>query len=121
MAGLDPYIGFLHTDRPGRESLALDLMEEFRPLIADRLALALVNRREVAPDGFEERDGGSVRMTDRTRRKVVGAYQQRKREAVKHPFLGHKTTVGRLPFLQARLLARRIRGDVAEYPPCVMK
>jgi len=120
-AGLDPSVGFLHVDRPGRPGLALDLMEEFRPLIADRLALTLVNRQQVKPEGFVRRDGGSVMMDDATRRTVLSAYQQRKREEITHPLLDQKSPVGRLPFLQARLLARHLRGDLPAYVPCVPK
>jgi CRISPR-associated protein Cas1 len=120
-AGLDPSVGFLHVDRPGRPGCALDLMEEFRPLVADRLALTLVNRHQVRPGGFETRDGGAVSMDDATRRAVLGAYQQRKREEVTHPLLDCKTPIGRLPFLQARVLARCLRGDLPTYVPCVLK
>jgi CRISPR-associated protein Cas1 len=120
-AGLDPSIGFLHVDRPGRPGLALDLMEEFRSLLADRLALALVNRQQVRPDGFVTRDGGAVSMDDGTRRVVLSAYQQRKREEVVHPYLGVKVPIGRLPFLQARVLARHLRGDLSSYVPCIPK
>jgi CRISPR-associated protein Cas1 len=120
-AGLDPSVGFLHTDRPGRPGLALDLMEEFRPLIADRVALTLVNRQQVAADGFVVRDGGGVEMTEATRRAVIGEYQRRKRDEVTHPTLGQKCPVGRLWFLQARILARVLRGDLPQYVPCVLK
>lgn len=120
-AGLDPSVGLLHVDRPGRPGLALDLMEEFRPLLADRLALALVNRQQVKPDGFQTRDGGAVMMDDATRKTVLAAYQQRKREEVTHPYLGQRSPLGRLPFLQARVLARHIRGDLETYVPCVLK
>lgn len=119
--GLDPSVGFLHVDRPGRPGLALDLMEEFRPLVADRVALALVNRQQVAPDGFLIREGGVVEMTEATRRTVLAAYQARKRDEVTHPTLEQKCTVGRLWFLQARILARVLRGDLASYVPCVLK
>jgi CRISPR-associated protein Cas1 len=120
-AGLDPAVGYLHVDRPGRPGLALDLMEEFRPLIADRLVLALINRQQVKESGFEKRDGGAIYMDEATRRTVVGAYQQRKREPVTHPLLNQKTPLGRLPFLQARILARCLRGDLPAYVPCVLK
>jgi CRISPR-associated protein Cas1 len=120
-AGLDPSVGFLHVDRPGRPGLALDLMEEFRPLVADRIALALVNRQQVKPSGFVTREGGAVQMDDATRRAVLVAYQQRKREEVTHPVLEQKAPVGRLPFLQARILARHLRGDLPAYVPCVVK
>jgi len=119
--GLDPSVGFLHSDRPGRPSLALDLMEEFRPLIADRHVLTLINRKEVDKNCFTKRDGGAVEMSDTARKTVVSSYQQRKQEEVTHPLLEQKMTVGMLPFCQARLLARYIRGDIPEYPPCVMK
>jgi len=120
-AGLDPNVGFLHADRPGRPSLALDLMEEFRPLIADRLVLTLINRKEVGPEGFIKREGGAVEMDEKTRRAVVSAYQQRKQEEVTHPLLDQTAIVGLLPHLQAKLLARHIRGDIPEYPPCVLR
>ncbi|MBI4801328.1 MAG: type I-C CRISPR-associated endonuclease Cas1 [Elusimicrobia bacterium] len=120
-AGLDPNVGFLHSDRPGRPSLALDLMEEFRPMIADRHVLTLINRREVDKGCFTKRDGGAVEMSDAARKAVVSGYQQRKQEEVEHPLLEQKMTVGMLPFAQARLLARYIRGDIQEYPPCVLR
>jgi CRISPR-associated protein Cas1 len=119
--GLDPAVGFLHADRPGRLSLALDLMEEFRALLADRLVLALINRRQVSPKGFTTDPGGSVRMDDATRRTVLVAYQQRKREEVQHPLLKESVPVGLLPHIQARLLARTLRGDLADYPALVLK
>lgn len=115
--GLDPQVGFLHRDRPGRAGLALDLMEEFRPFLADRLALSLVNRRQVRPSGFEAREDGGVWMTDATRKTVLVAYQERKQEEITHPFLGEKTTVGMLVHLQSQLLARHLRGDLDAYPP----
>lgn len=120
-AGLDPSVGFLHVDRPGRPGLALDLMEEFRPLIADRVALTLVNRQQVTADGFVVREGGGVEMTDATRRAVIAEYQKRKRDEVTHPTLEQKCPVGRLWFLQARILARVLRGDLPQYVPCVLK
>jgi CRISP-associated protein Cas1 len=120
-AGLDPSVGFLHVDRPGRPGLALDLMEEFRPLLADRLALALVNRQQVKTGGFNVREGGAVQMDDATRKTVVAAYQQRKREELTHPYLNQKVPMGRLPFLQARILARYLRGDLSVYVPCIPK
>jgi CRISPR-associated protein Cas1 len=120
-AGLDPSVGFLHVDRPGRPGLALDLMEEFRPLLADRLVLALVNRQQVKPGGFTTREGGAVQMDEATRRAVLGAFQQRKREVVTHPTLDQKVPVGRLPFLQARILARHLRGDLPSYVPCIVR
>jgi CRISPR-associated protein Cas1 len=119
--GLDPAVGFLHVDRPGRLSLALDLVEQFRPLIADRLILSLVNRRQVAPDGFETQPGGAVLMDAKTRKAVLAALTARKREQVTHPLLGELVTIGLLPHIQARLLARHLRGDVDEYPALVLK
>jgi CRISPR-associated protein Cas1 len=120
-AGLDPEVGFLHRDRPGRPGLALDLMEEFRPYLADRLALSLINRRQVQPGGFEQAAAGAVSMTPDTRKAVLVAYQKRKQEEVVHPYLNEKTTVGLLIHLQARLLARHLRGDSDAYPAFVWR
>jgi CRISPR-associated protein Cas1 len=119
--GLDPQAGFLHADRPGRPSLALDLMEEFRPFIADRLVLTLINRLQVKPEGFKKTETGAVTMTPETKREVLKAYQERKREELEHPFLEEKAAVGLLPYIQARLLARYLRGDLDGYPPFVWK
>lgn len=115
--GLDPQVGYLHTLRPGRPALALDLMEELRPAVADRLALSLINRRQLGPDDFEQRPGGAVSLTDKGRKTVVVAYQERKQEDVPHQFLGRKMPLGLVPHMQARLLARQLRGDLAGYPP----
>jgi len=120
-AGLDPAVGFFHRDRPGRPSLALDLIEEFRPFLADRLVLSLINRRQVTAKGFTEQPTGAVSMDDDTRKTVLTAYQNRKQDTVEHPFLGEKTTVGLLVHLQARLLARLLRGDLDGYPPFIAK
>lgn len=120
-SGLDPAVGFLHRDRPGRPGLALDLMEEFRVFLADRLALSLINRRQVQASGFQVAPSGGVRMDDDTRRTVLVAYQKRKQEEIRHPFLGETTTVGLLLHLQARLLARHLRGDLDGYPPFIWK
>jgi len=119
--GLDPYVGFLHRDRPGRAGLALDLMEEFRPYVADRLALSLVNRRQVTGDGFIKKESGGVIMKDTVRKAVIEAWQKRKREEITHPFLEKKIPVGLLPYAQALLLARHLRGDLDRYPPFVWK
>ena len=119
--GLDPAVGFLHRDRPGRPGLALDLMEEFRPFLADRLALSLVNRRQVKGKGFRASETGAVLMDDRTRKEVLVAYQKRKQEEIQHPFLGEKASVGLLPHIQAMLLARHLRGDLDDYPPFIWK
>ncbi len=116
-AGLDAAVGFLHRDRPGRPGMALDLMEELRPLLVDRLVLALVNRRQVAASGFQTAASGTVMMDDKTRKTVLVAFQKRKQATIQHPFLGEKTTVGLLLHLQARLLARHLRGDLDAYPP----
>jgi CRISPR-associated protein Cas1 len=115
--GLDPQIGFLHALRPGRPALALDLMEEFRPILADRLAITLINRRQLKADDFEETPGGAVHLTDAGRRAVIVAYQTRKEEAVQHRALRQKVPLGLLPHVQARLLARHLRGDLNHYPP----
>lgn len=120
-AGLDPAVGYLHADRPGRPSLALDLMEEFRALTADRLVLAMINRRQVQAGGFAVDAAGGVSMDDKTRRALLVAYQQRKREEVTHPLLEESVPVGLLPHLQARLLARTLRGDLDDYPALVLK
>ena len=115
--GLDPQVGFLHRDRPGRVGLALDLAEEFRAFLADRLALSLINRRQVAAPGFITSETGGVGMNDDTRKAVLVAYQQRKAEGIRHPYLNENTTVGMLVHLQALMLARRLRGDLDDYPP----
>lgn len=115
--GLDPQCGFLHVLRPGRPALALDLIEEFRSVIFDRLALRMINRRELVASDFEGRPGGAWSLTADGRRKVFSAYQQRKKEEVPHPLLKSKVPVGLLFHLQARLLARHLRGDVPHYTP----
>ena len=114
--GLDPQIGFLHADRPGRASLALDLMEEFRAPLADRAVLTVINRKQVSGADFHARPGGAVHMKDAARKTLIVTYQKRKQEALTHPFLREQTTVGLLPHLQARLLARHLRGDLDGYP-----
>jgi len=120
-AGLDSAVGFMHRDRPGRPGLALDLMEEFRSFIADRLAVSLINRQQVRPDGFQQVESGGIVMDDATRKVVLTAYQERKQETITHPFLGDKTTIGLLIHLQARLLARHLRGDIDAYPPFIWR
>ena len=115
--GLDPYVGFLHQDRPGRASLALDLMEELRPVLADRLALSLVNRRQVNEKGFVRKESGGILMDEDTRKTVVTAWQERKQQEITHPFLNEKIPFGLVPYIQALLLARYIRGDLDAYPP----
>ena len=115
--GLDPQVGFLHQLRPGRPSLALDLMEEFRAYLGDRIMLNLINLRQVTKKDFEIRESGEVRMSDEARKTVITAYQKRKQEEITHPFLGEEMTIGLLPHIQAQLLARYVRGDIPEYPP----
>ena len=119
--GLDPFVGFLHAERPNRPALALDLMEEFRPWIADRLAVTLINRKQIGPEHFREREGGAVELTDTGRKHVIQAYQTRKQETLQHPLLDQQLRVGQMPFIQARVLARHLRGDLAEYLPLVPK
>ncbi len=119
--GLDPAVGFLHRDRPGRPSLALDMMEEFRPFLADRLTLSLINLRQVQEKGFKKTDSGAVMMTDETRKTVLVAYQERKQEEIIHPFLDEKVTIGLLFHTQALLMARYLRGDLDGYPPFIWK
>ena len=119
--GLDPAVGFLHRDRPGRPSLALDLMEELRPILADRLALSLFNRRQLRARDFETRDGGGVLLSDDGRRTVLTAWQERKKEERRHPFLEEVAPFGLVPHLQAQLLARHLRGDLDAYPPWIWK
>ena len=115
--GLDPQVGFLHVLRPGRPALALDLMEESRPAVADRLALALVNRRQITPAHFEPRPGGAVYLNEEGRRTVLTAYQERKQAPKKHRLFKEPVPAGLIPFVQARLLARHLRGDLPRYPP----
>ena len=115
--GLDPYVGFLHQDRPGRPSLALDLMEELRPVFADRLALSLVNRKQVSGKGFIQKESGGILMDDDTRKTVLTAWQERKREEILHPYLKERVPFGLIPHVQAMLLARYLRGDLDAYPP----
>lgn len=119
--GLDPQVGFLHRDRPGRPSLALDLMEEFRPFFADRLALSLVNLRQVNGKGFKKSESGAVEMDDDTRKTVLVEYQKRKQEEMVHPFVQESAALGLFFHLQAQLLARYVRGDLDGYPPVVWR
>jgi CRISPR-associated protein Cas1 len=119
--GLDPAAGFLHKDRPGRPSLALDLLEEFRSFIADRLALSLINRGQVQSKDFTVSETGAVLMKDETRKTVITAYQQRKQEEIEHPYVKEKMPVGLLWHMQAMLLSRYIRGDIDAYPPFVWR
>lgn len=119
--GLDSYVGFLHRDRPGRKSLALDLMEELRPCFADRFVITLINNRIVQPDGFEKQADGAILLTDECRKRVLQAWQEKKRTMITHPFVGEKMPWGLVPFIQAQLLSRYLRGDTDAYPPFLWK
>ena len=119
--GLDPAVGFLHADRPGRPSLALDLVEEFRPFFADRLVLSMINRRQLGPRDFRCMDNGATLLTNEGRKAVLVAYQERKRDEIAHPFLDEKLTIGFLWHVQAQLMARHLRGDLDAYPPFVWR
>lgn len=119
--GLDPSVGFLHRDRPGRPGLALDIMEEFRSFLADRLALSLINRQQIKSGNFQRTETGAVMMDDKTRKEVLVSYQKRKQEEIQHPFLGEKVAIGLLPHCQAMLLARYLRGDLEGYPPFIYR
>ncbi|MCX7846710.1 MAG: type I-C CRISPR-associated endonuclease Cas1c [bacterium] len=121
VVGLDPQVGYLHRDRPGRYGLALDLMEELRPILADRLALSLINLHQVHPDGFLTHETGAVSMNDQTRKQLIVAYQNRKRETLRHPFLNEEVELGLVPLIQAQLLARHLRGDLDAYPAFIWK
>ena len=119
--GLDPYVGFVHSDRPGRESLALDLMEELRPAFADRFVLSCINNRVVNPQMFEKMTSGAVVLTESGRKAFLKAWQERKKDSLTHPFLKEKLPWGLVPFVQALLLARYLRGDLDAYPPFLWK
>lgn len=119
--GLDSYVGFLHRDRPGRQSLALDLMEELRPCMADRFVLTLVNNRMLRPEDFQMQDSGAVLLSDDGRRKFLKTWQERKQDTLTHPYLGEKLSWGMIPYAQALLLARCLRGDLDGYPPFLWK
>jgi CRISPR-associated protein Cas1 len=119
--GLDPFVGFLHAERPNRPALALDLMEEFRPWLADRLAITLINRQQIQPSDFTTRQGGAVELTPEARKTILKAYQERKRETLTHPALNQQTPIARTFFIQARILARTIRNDINEYIPLIPK
>ena len=119
--GLDPSVGFLHRDRPGRPGLALDMMEEFRPFLADRLTLSLINMNQVQKKGFNEMESGAVLMDDDTRKTVLVAYQKRKQDEIFHPFIAEKVTIGLLFHMQALLFARYLRGDLDGYPTFIWK
>lgn len=120
-AGLDSYVGFLHRDRPGRSSLALDLMEELRPCIADRFVLSCINNRIFQKSDFDYRENGAVFLNEKGRRTFLQRWQERKKDTLTHPFLGEKIPCGLVPYLQAMLLARHLRGDLEAYPPFLWK
>ncbi|MGL4860368.1 MAG: CRISPR-associated endonuclease Cas1 [Enterobacteriaceae bacterium] len=117
--GLDPQIGFLHEERPGRDSLALDLLEEFRASLVDRLVLTLINRQQVKSSDFTADMLGGIRMKDDTRRLLLQTWQAKKQEEIQHPFLEEKVPIGLLPHVQSLLLAQHLRGDLEHYPPYV--
>lgn len=119
--GLDPQVGFLHRERPGRPSLALDLMEEFRPFLADRLVLTLINRLQVTPKDFKMGETGACTLKDDPRKLVLKSWQERKQDVIMHPFLNEKMPIGPIPHVQALLLARHLRGDLDAYPPFLWK
>ncbi len=119
--GLDSYVGFLHRDKPGRTSLALDLMEELRPCMGDRFVLTLINNRVVQPADIEKADNGAFSLTDSGRKRVLQAWQEKKQESITHPYLNEKIPWGLVPFVQAQLLSRFIRGDLDAYPPFLWK
>ena len=119
--GLDPYVGFFHKDRPGRMSLALDLMEEFRSIMADRFVLTLINKKMVKPEFFIKKENGAVILNDSGRKVFLSAWQAKKQEIVKHPYLDEKIEWGMAPYVQSLLLARYLRGDLDEYPPFFWK
>lgn len=119
--GLDPYVGFFHTDRPGRASLALDMMEELRSVVVDRFVLTLINKKMIDDSGFIKKESGAVVMEEETRKSFLVQWQNKKKETITHPFLGEKIEWGLVPYAQAMLLARYIRGDLDEYPPFLWK
>ena len=120
-AGLDPYVGVYHTDRPGRMSLALDLMEELRGVMADRLVITMINRRAIKKEHFIQKENGAVLFNENGRKLFLSAWQERKQDNIKHPFLNEKIEWGMIPHVQAMLLARYLRGDLDEYPPFLWK
>ena len=119
--GLDPYAGFFHTERPGRCSLALDLVEEFRAAFADRFVLTLINKKMISYKDFIEKESGGIILKDDSRKKYLAAWQNRKKEIITHPFLQEKVEWGMLPYIQAMLLSKYVRGDIDGYPPFIWK
>ena len=119
--GLDSYIGFMHRDRPGRKSLALDLMEELRPVMVDRFILSLINNRQIQPKHFCTMENGAVSFTEEGRKRFLAAWQEKKRTQITHPYLKEKISWGLVPHVQSLLLARFLRGDLDGYPPFLWK
>jgi CRISPR-associated protein Cas1 len=119
--GLDPYVGFMHQDRPGRPSLALDLMEELRPIFSDRIALSLINKRQLDKNSFVEKENGTILLDKDSKKVLLEAIHNRKKEEITHPFLGEKIQTGLIPYAQALLMARFLRGDIEAYPPFILK
>ena len=117
----NPYVDFMHTDRPGRVSLALDLIEELRPVRADRFVLTLINRKMVSGKDFSKKEGGAVIMSDNARKMLLTEWQNKKKEVITHPYLNEKVEWGMIPYVQSMLLTRYLRGDVDEYPPFFWK
>lgn len=119
--GLDPYVGYMHTDRPGRVSLALDLIEELRPVLADRFVLTIINKKILTGKDFSKKEDGAVIIKDDARRTLLTEWQNKKKDVITHPYLNEKIEWGMIPFCQAMLLARYLRGDIDEYPPFFWK
>lgn len=119
--GLDPQVGFLHALRPGRQSLALDLMEEFRPILADRIVLTLINRKQITPKDFVINQGNTVLIDEEARKNILGHLTERKKEEIHHTLTNRKIPMGLIPHVQARLLAQHLRGDRSHYPPYLYK
>jgi CRISPR-associated protein Cas1 len=119
--GLDPYVGFMHTDRPGRISLALDMIEELRPYIAERFVISLINKKQISPKGFIKKESGGIIMDKDTKSIFLTAWQKRKQEVITHPFLNEKIEIGLIPYVQAMLLSRYLRNDIDSYPPFFMR
>ncbi len=119
--GLDPYVGFLHKDRPGRLSLGLDLMEEFRSVLADRFVLSLINKKQIKYSDFSRKENGAFILSDDARKQVLNLWQKRKAETITHPFTKEKMQWGMVILVQSQLLARYIRGDLDAYPPLMWK
>ena len=119
--GLDPYVGFLHTLRPGRASLALDLMEELRAYMGDRLVLSIINRKQISAKDFVFQDSDNILMTDKTKKEILNSWQKRKQDIITHPYLNEQIPIGLLPYTQALLFARYLRGDLDNYPVFISK